>query len=304
MVDLVGRRSKAQVDLGVLYAGHHPDPLDHTKETDVQAARRYGRRLFLAHATRAGAGLMIIGTTAACASDSPAGVAEPVPSTPPQGSGVDADSSTSAPSSEPSEPPSAAAFDWRRVDLGFVSAYLLVSDDQVVVVDAGVKGSETDIEDALTELGLGWYAVEHVIFTHNHPDHIGSAAAILEAANARAYAGEADLLAINVAQEVEPVADGDEVLGLRIVATPGHTPGHISVLDPTGGVLVAGDALVGAADGGGVAGPDAAYTADMTTAIESVRKLSALQFETLLFGHGEPVEEDADARVAELADRL
>lgn len=271
----------------------------------MQAPRRYTRRLFLSHVTRAGAGLVIVGATAACASDAAGGgaAATPAPSAP-QGTARDSGTSTPAPSNEPSAPESGAAYDWRRIDLGFVSAYLLVNEDRVVVVDAGVEGSGTDIEEGLAALGLGWYAVEHVIFTHNHPDHIGSAAAILEAAEARAHAGERDLLRIDAPQDIEPVADGDEVMGLRIVTTPGHTPGHISVLDPVGGILVAGDALVGAADGGGVAGPDAAYTADMDTALQSVRKLSELQFDTLLFGHGDPIETGADARVVELVERL
>jgi glyoxylase-like metal-dependent hydrolase (beta-lactamase superfamily II) len=101
---------------------------------------------------------------------------------------------------------------------------------------------------------------------------------------------------------VTAVADDDRVFGLQIITTPGHTPGHIAVLDPAGGILVAGDALVGA--GGGVDGPDRRFTEDMPTAHESVRKLAGFAFGTALFGHGDPVEGGADAAVAALADRL
>lgn len=189
--------------------------------------------------------------------------------------------------------------------MGFVSAYVLVRDNQAAVVDTGSRGSTTDIEDALTALGLGWYAVDHVIFTHKHPDHVGSAIPVLEAApGAQPYAGEADILAIGTPRPITPVGDGDDVFGLQVIATPGHTPGHICVLDPVGGLLVAGDALVGAADGGGVAGPDAAFTADMDMANESVRKLAGFEFETLVFGHGNPVETGADQQVEALAARL
>lgn len=210
----------------------------------------------------------------------------------------------SEPTAEPSGP-TGVAFDWRRVDLGFVSAYVLVAENQAVVVDTGVDGSEADIERALDDLQLGWYAVEHVILTHRHPDHIGSAAAVMRAATeAEVHAGERDAYAVEGPREVRQLVDGDEVFGLRIVATPGHTPGHISVLDPVAGVLVAGDALVGAADGGGLAGPDAAYTADMETAGASVRKLASLEYSTVLVGHGEPVESDGSRLVRELAERL
>ena len=65
---------------------------------------------------------------------------------------------------------------------------------------------------------------------------------------------------------------------------------------------VAGDALTGV--DGAVAGPNSAFTASMTTARESVKKLAGFQFDTVVFGHGDPVEGGADAAVAELADTL
>lgn len=99
--------------------------------------------------------------------------------------------------------------------------------------------------------------------------------------------------------EAGGLGDGDEVMGLRIVATPGHTAGHVSVLDPAAGLLVAGDALNG--DGGGVLGPNPEFSSDMTAADESVRKLAELDFETVVFGHGDPVTGDAAAQVRELA---
>jgi glyoxylase-like metal-dependent hydrolase (beta-lactamase superfamily II) len=89
------------------------------------------------------------------------------------------------------------------------------------------------------------------------------------------------------------------VFGLEIIATPGHTPGHICVLDPIGGLLVAGDALNGNA--GGVVGPNPQFSADMSMANESVKKLAAFTFDTILFGHGEPVIGGADDQVAALA---
>ena len=48
------------------------------------------------------------------------------------------------------------AVQWNRVNLGFVSAYILVRDGEAAVVDTGVAGSEDDIENALTAIGLEW----------------------------------------------------------------------------------------------------------------------------------------------------
>ncbi len=112
------------------------------------------------------------------------------------------------------------------------------------IVDTGVAGSEGAIHEAITAAGLDWAQVGHVILTHKHADHAGSIGAVLGAATAATgYAGEADLPSITSPRPLTSVKDGDMVFGLRIVATPGHTIGHVAVLDEAGGILVAGDAL-------------------------------------------------------------
>jgi glyoxylase-like metal-dependent hydrolase (beta-lactamase superfamily II) len=188
---------------------------------------------------------------------------------------------------------------WRRVNLGFVSAFLLIRDGEGVIIDTGVAGSDDEIYAAMTELGLDWSDIGNVILTHRHPDHAGSIDAILAAApDAVGWIGAADLAGVTTARPLTAVADGDEVFGLTIVATPGHTPGHISVFDKVGGVLVAGDAL--GTVGGPLAGSNPQFTADAAAARASVVKLGKLKFETLLVGHGEPILTGASAQVAAL----
>ena len=84
---------------------------------------------------------------------------------------------------------------------------------------------------------------------------------------------------------------------LRIVTTPGHTPGHIAVFDEALGVLVAGDALT-TNDGRATSWPSGS-TEDPDEAQRSVAKLAALDFETLYVGHGEPIESAGSALVRE-----
>ena len=116
---------------------------------------------------------------------------------------------------------------------------------------------------------------------------------------ATGFAGEPDIPSIPSPRPLTPVGDGDAVFGLEIISTPGHTPGSISVHDPAAGLLVAGDALNGV--DGGVGGANPRFSSDMSLADESVRKLAGLQFDTALFGHGEPVVGGASALVADLA---
>jgi len=142
--------------------------------------------------------------------------------------------------------------------------------------------------------------VGHLVLTHHHGDHAGSAAEILERApDALGYAGAEDIQALTVPRPLTPVQDGDRVFDLQVITAPGHTAGSICLLDPTGSVLVAGDAL--RTEGGRPTFPGAQFTDDMDEAIGSVAKLGALTFDTLLVGHGEPIEGGASRLVAELA---
>lgn len=187
---------------------------------------------------------------------------------------------------------------WRRIDLGFVSAYVLARNGEAAIVDTGVAGSADSIETSLSLLGLGWADVGHVIVTHLHGDHIGSMFDVMErAAGATGYAGAADIPAIDSPRALVAVEDGDDVFDLRIIATPGHTPGHISVLDRQAGVLVAGDALVGSP----LAGPNPRFSSDIAQANASVANLTAFDYEIILFGHGDPILEGGSDAVAALA---
>ena len=258
------------------------------------------RRTFLVRAGRGTIALAVL-SVAGCA---PGGSgASPVVSAAANPSdGATAGSSPSDASAAPSGSAAGGgeAGTWQRVDLGFVSAYVFLRAGEAAVVDTGTPGSEAAIESALGTLGVGWDAVGHVILTHLHQDHAGAADAVLNAAaEATGYAGEPDLAGIAAPRPLTAVGDGDTVFDLRIVATPGHTPGSISVLDEVGSVLVAGDAL--RTDGGTPALPSPEFTEDMDLATQSVAMLGGLVFETLYVGHGAPIETGAAAQVAALA---
>lgn len=189
-----------------------------------------------------------------------------------------------------------------RVDLGRVNAYVLIRGKEAAVVDTGTPGNASKIADVIRTGGLAWDAVHHVILTHYHPDHIGSVGEVLAAAaKATAYAGAADIPQIQSPRPLKAVGDNDEVFGLRVIATPGHTPGHVCVLDPTGSLLILGDAMTNV---GKLGGPNPQYTADMAQAHLSVKKLAKLTFQRAVFGHGEPIDKDASQAIATLAGKL
>jgi glyoxylase-like metal-dependent hydrolase (beta-lactamase superfamily II) len=236
-------------------------------------------------------GFAILGMTACSTGDGESGAR----------SGSSATSSQSATGSSPPASESGQELAWSRVDLGFVSAYVLVRGDQAAVVDTGVEGSADAIGAVLEEAGPGWGGVRHVVLTHKHPDHAGSVSEVLaRSSGATGYVGEADLDEV-AADDLRALADGDEVFGLQVVATPGHTPGHVAVFDPDTKLLVAGDALT---NQGQLTGANPSFSEDMDAAAESVRKLVPLAPDTILVGHGPPVTDGAATALRELADSL
>ena len=189
-----------------------------------------------------------------------------------------------------------------RVNLGSVNAYVLIRGKEAAVVDTGTPNNASKIADVVRTAGLGWDAVHHVILTHYHPDHIGSVGEVLGAApKATAYAGAADIPQIKSPRPIKAVGDNDEVFGLRVIATPGHTPGHVCVFDPAGSLLILGDAMTNMNKLGG---PSPQYTADMAQAHQSMKKLAKLTFERAVFGHGEPIDKAASQAIAKLAATL
>lgn len=82
-----------------------------------------------------------------------------------------------------------------------------------------------------------------------------------------------------------------------VVHTPGHTPGSISLYDPVRRLLFAGDAVRFV--NGKINGPPERFTLDMQQAIQSIQKISQLDFDVMLSGHGEPLKPDASERVKE-----
>ena len=193
--------------------------------------------------------------------------------------------------------------DFRRVQLGangFVSSYVVIRGREATIVDTGVGGSGPRIGEVVKEAGLGWDAVRNVILTHHHGDHAGSIGAILgEAQQATVWAGAADIPRITSPRQISAAEDGAEIFGLRVIATPGHTLGHISVYDEAASTFISGDAIN--TNGGTLRASPPRNTADMTQAVESVRKIAALGFEKALFMHGDPIEKGAASEIRKLA---
>ena len=197
--------------------------------------------------------------------------------------------------------------------------------DDNTLVDAGLPDQMEAISAALVEAGIGVSDLGRIIFTHQDLDHVGSGAALVRQSGARVLAHSADAPYIEgslrllkpspemleqrpqmreVLERLEPVGideyveDGtrlDLAGGTKVISTPGHTPGHISLYLERSKVLIAGDAL--RAERGSLNGPNPSMTLEMRTAIQSIRRLADLEIDTIVCYHGGVVSEDANGQL-------
>src|ERR687889_607115 len=209
---------------------------------------------------------------------------------------------------------------------GFLNLTLILDDDNGnTLVDAGLPGQAEAIGAALLDAGIGVRDLRRIIFTHQDLDHIGSGAALVRQSGARVFAHPADapyvegeLRPIKVTPEMlerrpqmrevlerlEPVRvdehleDGERLDlagGIRVIFTPGHTPGHLSLYLERPKVLVAGDALT--AEDGFLNGPNPTMTLDVREAARSVSRLAELDVQAIVCYHGGVVGEDANGQL-------
>ena len=189
-------------------------------------------------------------------------------------------------------------------------------DDGFTLVDTMISGSAQRIIEAARGAGG---EIRRIALTHGHGDHVGSLDALHEALgdgveilipelDARILAGETVVEGklpgswptVKTTPDVR-LAAGDRVGSLEVVASPGHTPGHVAFLDTRDRALIAGDVFTAV---GGLAVSDhfnwkfpfaTMATWNKATDLESAKVLRALQPSVLVVGHGPPTRDPGPA---------
>lgn len=204
--------------------------------------------------------------------------------------------------------------------LASINCYLVREDDGFTLIDTNLPGSAQGILKAAQDLGA---PIVRIVLTHSHNDHVASldalhaalpeAEVVMSAREARLMAGDRSLdpgepmdklrggYVVTKTQPTRTLQPGDRVGSLEVIASPGHTPGHIAFFDTRDRSLIAGDAFQTSA-GIAVSGIlrwrfpfPALATWHKPTALESARALRALNPSRLAVGHGRVLESPCEA---------
>ncbi|MFO0891771.1 MAG: MBL fold metallo-hydrolase [Isosphaeraceae bacterium] len=201
-------------------------------------------------------------------------------------------------------------------------------DREWVLIDAGVAGTGRVIRDAAAERYGKESRPSAIILTHGHFDHVGALRELADSWDAPVYAhglehpyldgrssypppdpsvggGLMSMLSslyprgpIDIADRLHALPADGSVPGMpcwKWIATPGHSPGHVSLWNAADRALLTGDAFITTAQESAYAvalqkpelhGPPMYYTPDWENARLSVERLARLNPELVITGHG------------------
>jgi glyoxylase-like metal-dependent hydrolase (beta-lactamase superfamily II) len=182
---------------------------------------------------------------------------------------------------------------------GLCSNIYVIGNENAVIVDTGVGNSSNRIWPQLKELGVTPSSVKGIVLTHAHHDHAMGAFLILEKADPKVFIHTYDIkyIATRLGPNLIKVDDGDiietELWPLKVIWTPGHTKGGMCLYNEKFRILFSGDTVFP----NGYYGRYDGESGSLKKMVESLRRLSEIEVDIMLPGHGNPVFKNAGEQI-------
>lgn len=169
----------------------------------------------------------------------------------------------------------------------------VIGGDRLVVVDPGTSmgGERTLLEEGLGALRARGASVEAIVLTHHHRDHVDSVRHVRARFEVPVFAHPETARRLEDVSVDESLTDGDRLLEetpheLEVVATPGHTPGHLAFVHLGSRGLIAGDLVAGR--GTVVVDPEEGAMSEYLASLERIREREP---RWVFPAHGPPIVE-------------
>ena len=216
-----------------------------------------------------------------------------------------------------------------------INSFALVQDDgSVTLVDTGLKKAPARIVAALASIGKHPRDVTRIVLTHVHPDHAGGAAEMSRRTGAPVLVHGDDhgwarsgrisggndpstrlgrLFARAGDGKVEAFEPGPALVdgqllpgsgGVRVVHTPGHSPGHVSLLVEPSRTLITGDALFNFGFLRGARISPSFLCSDFAMTKRTAHRLGEMEYDVVAFTHGPEIRDRARETVRGLLSDL
>ena len=228
-------------------------------------------------------------------------------------------------------------------NVGFISYIVEEKENDLTLIDTCFRSELPKLENYVKNAGYELKQIRRIILTHLHPDHVQATNELRKkvAEDVKIYAHWIDAAYLSkipsyhgppsheqlkelferfgVKMEELPkrfgpmtvvpiyideqIQDGDEIGSLKVIHTPGHTPGHISLYSEKHRIIFGADFLFKSVFGTeGLFIPHAIVSIDPVTAVISAKRISKVNFDKLLLAHQDsPILEDAQKEVEKAA---
>ena len=180
-----------------------------------------------------------------------------------------------------------------------------------ILVDTGTGLFTEEVDDDLKKLGVSLNEITDVVLTHSHIDHIGGLVPILELTSPKIYLHRAEAEKINAgdmsstladtfgvdlpSMKIEGILEEGQILQfdgitMKVLHTPGHSSGSICLELENTGVMITGDTLFAGGSFGRVDFPGSSAK----QIVESLKRLSTLDFQIAIPGHNQIIRHGAN----------